>query len=161
MIEKVIDRCLQKDPAQRPESALQVAAALPGGDPLAAALAAGETPSPKWSRPRRRKAHFDHRSLSHFQCGKFCCAVRWITKYAFVYRLAPITSRPNFAREGARLDQELGYNDVPLDTADGITLIMIICDISAAAIIGQTMEKLASLPSYRFGTAKSALLRYQ
>ena len=29
-------------------AALAVAAALPGGDPLAAALAAGETPSPRW-----------------------------------------------------------------------------------------------------------------
>ncbi|HEY6230838.1 MAG TPA: protein kinase, partial [Pyrinomonadaceae bacterium] len=47
MIEKVIDRCLQKNPELRPQSALQVAAALPGGDPLAAALAAGETPSPE------------------------------------------------------------------------------------------------------------------
>src|SRR5204863_198314 len=31
----------------RPGSALAIAAALPGGDPLAAALAAGETPSPQ------------------------------------------------------------------------------------------------------------------
>jgi Protein kinase domain len=47
LIERVILRCLDKDPARRPSSALQVAAALPGGDPLAAALAAGETPSPE------------------------------------------------------------------------------------------------------------------
>lgn len=45
-VERVILRCLDKDPDRRPASALTVAAALPGGDPLAAALAAGETPSP-------------------------------------------------------------------------------------------------------------------
>src|SRR5258707_14179837 len=47
LIERVILRCLENDPEKRPVSALQVAAALPGGDPLAAALAAGETPSPE------------------------------------------------------------------------------------------------------------------
>src|SRR5690348_1076751 len=47
LIERVILRCLEADPDRRPGSALQVAAALPGGDPLAAALAAGETPSPQ------------------------------------------------------------------------------------------------------------------
>ena len=46
-VEKVIRRCLEPDPAKRPATALAVAAALPGGDPLAAALAAGETPSPE------------------------------------------------------------------------------------------------------------------
>ncbi len=46
-VERVILRCLEPDARQRPRSALEVAAALPGGDPLAAALAAGETPSPE------------------------------------------------------------------------------------------------------------------
>jgi serine/threonine-protein kinase len=46
-VEKVIRRCLDPDPAKRPATALAASAALPGGDPLAAALAAGETPSPE------------------------------------------------------------------------------------------------------------------
>jgi serine/threonine-protein kinase len=46
-IDRVIQRCLDPDPDRRPASALAVAAALPGGDPLAAMLAAGETPSPE------------------------------------------------------------------------------------------------------------------
>lgn len=45
-VKRAVLRCLEHDPAQRPASAMAVAAMLPGGDPLAAALAAGETPSP-------------------------------------------------------------------------------------------------------------------
>ena len=46
-VERAILHCLETDPEDRPASALMVSAALPGGDPLAAALAAGETPSPQ------------------------------------------------------------------------------------------------------------------
>jgi hypothetical protein len=46
-VERIILRCLEDDPSKRPSGALAVAAALPGGDPLAEALAAGETPSPQ------------------------------------------------------------------------------------------------------------------
>ena len=46
-IENAIVWSLDRDPARRPPSALAVAAALPGSDPLAAALAKGETPSPE------------------------------------------------------------------------------------------------------------------
>jgi hypothetical protein len=44
--ERVIMRCLEENPDRRPPSAYAVATALPGGDPLAAALALGLTPSP-------------------------------------------------------------------------------------------------------------------
>ena len=46
-VERVVLRCLDPEPSRRPSSALAVAAGLPGGDPLQAALAAGETPSPE------------------------------------------------------------------------------------------------------------------
>jgi hypothetical protein len=47
VVERAIVRCLERDPRARPASASQLAASLPGGDPLAAAIAAGETPSPE------------------------------------------------------------------------------------------------------------------
>jgi len=47
VVERVIQRCMEKDPNARPASVAQLAQALPGGDPLAAAIAAGETPSPE------------------------------------------------------------------------------------------------------------------
>ena len=46
-VERVILRCLEEDPADRPGSVREVMAMLPGGDPLQAAVAAGETPSPE------------------------------------------------------------------------------------------------------------------
>ena len=47
-VRNVIARCLKEDPAREASSVRSVAAALPGGaDPLLAALAAGEIPSPE------------------------------------------------------------------------------------------------------------------
>ena len=45
IVERVILRCLEKDPKDRPARAMAVSAALPGGNPLREILAAGETPS--------------------------------------------------------------------------------------------------------------------
>ena len=45
-VERIISRCLEPDPGSRPASATEVAAAFPSGDPLRAAIEAGETPSP-------------------------------------------------------------------------------------------------------------------
>ena len=47
LVERAILRCLEPDPAKRPVSAAALAASLPGGDPLAMAIAAGDTPSPE------------------------------------------------------------------------------------------------------------------
>ena len=44
-IERLIRRCLEKDPGRRPESAMAVAAELPDTNALAIALAAGVTPT--------------------------------------------------------------------------------------------------------------------
>jgi serine/threonine-protein kinase len=46
-VERAVLRCLEHEAKKRPRSAYEVVAGLPGGDPLTAALAAGETPSPQ------------------------------------------------------------------------------------------------------------------
>ncbi|MHC5064046.1 MAG: serine/threonine-protein kinase, partial [Planctomycetota bacterium] len=46
-IEDAILACLRKNPQDRPPSVRAVALSLPGGDPLAAAVAAGKTPAPE------------------------------------------------------------------------------------------------------------------
>jgi Protein kinase domain len=46
-VERVILRCLEEDPRLRFTTADEVLLALPGSDPLRAAVAAGETPSPE------------------------------------------------------------------------------------------------------------------
>jgi serine/threonine-protein kinase len=46
-VERTILACLEKDPKRRPPSALVVSGMLSGRDPLEAAIAAGETPSPE------------------------------------------------------------------------------------------------------------------
>ena len=47
LVDAVIQRCLEPSPEKRPSTVINVLASLPGGDPLRAALAAGETPSPE------------------------------------------------------------------------------------------------------------------
>src|SRR5205814_5735042 len=124
-VEKVIDLCIQKDPSLRPASALQVAAALPGGDPIAAALAAGETPSPEMV----AAAPTEGALKPVIAAGLFavflgvlalCC---WLTKYSAVYRVTPLNQSPEVLRAHARdAVSKLGYSEKPLDSAYGIVL---------------------------------------
>src|SRR2546425_1573112 len=100
LIEKVIDRCLQKDPEDRPSSALQVAAALPGGDPIAAALAAGETPSPEMvaAAPKEgalKPAIAGALLVAFLGVMALCC---WLTKYTAVFRMALLDQSPEGLR---------------------------------------------------------------
>lgn len=57
-IQRLIEKCIDQDPGRRPSSAMAVAMGLPGGDPVAAALAAGETPSPEMVAASRTREGF-------------------------------------------------------------------------------------------------------
>ncbi|MBC8031149.1 MAG: serine/threonine protein kinase [Pyrinomonadaceae bacterium] len=127
VIERVIDRCIQTDPSLRPSSALQVAAALPGGDPIAAALAAGETPSPEMvaAAPTEGvlKPAVAAILLLAFVIGIALAA--WLTTRTdtAVYFMTPLDMPPEALRARAReVVKKMGYPQQPLDSADGIIL---------------------------------------
>jgi Protein kinase domain len=121
-IERAILRCLDPDPARRPASALAVSAALPGGDPLAAALAAGETPSPEMVAAAGEGARLTWRVA----IPVFLIALAGI---AAVYAIALRQStteylRPSYppevlAQKARDAIRALGYTDPPGDEAQG------------------------------------------
>ena len=125
IIEKVIDRCLKKDPTLRPTSALQVAAALPGGDPLAAALAAGETPSPEMVAAAPKQGALKLPIAAALLAGfvAVLILVFWLTRYTAVYRMTPVDQSPEVLRAHARnIIKEFGYTQPELDSVDGFLL---------------------------------------
>jgi hypothetical protein len=126
LVERVVLRCLEKDPGKRPNSALQVAAALPGGDPLAAALAAGETPSPEMV------AAAGETEGLHPRAGLACflgvclllLALLAIAKGSKMVSYISFGPSPEVLKAKANdMIRAFGYSEPPADTANGFTLM--------------------------------------
>ena len=63
-IDRLVLGCLDDDPQRRPASAMAVAQALPGGDPVAAAMRAGQTPSPEMVAASRATVRLSVRAIT-------------------------------------------------------------------------------------------------
>ena len=120
VVERVILRCLEKDPARRPFSVAQVAAALPGGDPLAAAIAAGETPSPEMVAAAGAEGALSAGRAWALFGGLLAVilVILLLAPFATDLGLAPLPKSPDALEDRAReLAQKFGYSDRPADTA--------------------------------------------
>jgi serine/threonine-protein kinase len=122
-IERIIMRCLDHTPSQRPASALAVAAGL-GGDALAAALAAGETPSPELVA-----------AAGESEALKPSIAIAWLAAALAAIAIAgflqanwslptklPLDVSPEaLSRDSRNLLKSFGYTAKPVDTAHGLS----------------------------------------
>ncbi len=124
-VERVILRCLEKDPLERPRSVQSVALALPGGDPLAAALAAGETPSPEMV----AAAGGNSGLALHVGGGLFAAVFLMLAAIPFIadsrndYQLQQIEYKPDvFEEKTQKLIGDLDYPTAEITSLHGFQL---------------------------------------
>ena len=119
-VEKIIKRCLHPDPAMRPSSPLAIAAALPGGDPLAAALAAGETISPELlaASGKREPVPFKYTFPVLVIVLLVLIARPFVGQVIYNVNYGPASMPPEVLAQKARDNAAmLGYTDRPADSA--------------------------------------------
>jgi hypothetical protein len=121
-LDRLVLACLNEDPQQRPASAMDVAQVLPGGDPIAAAMRAGQTPSPEMVAASRTTVRLSVQAIT-------ACFAAVIALLAAVYGLtpgltdvgmAPLEIPPDVLIARARdIATSTGYGARPHDRAFG------------------------------------------
>jgi predicted Ser/Thr protein kinase len=120
IIERVILRCLEVEPSARLATVISVAAALPGGDPLAAALAAGETPSPQLVAASGETAGLRPRVAAICFASVLISLVPVISLAAHytAFKKMDLQLTPEVLAQKAReVTAKLGYAERPIDRA--------------------------------------------
>jgi hypothetical protein len=118
--DRVIQRCLQKDPGERPASAREVLLSLPGGDPLQAAILAGETPSPEMVAAAGKVGELSpvHAFLALFAGLLVLWAVIALAGRVALFRQVPLAKPPEVLVERAReILSRTGQPDTAVDSA--------------------------------------------
>ena len=159
LVERVIFRCLERDPAKRPASAMQVAAALPGGDPLAAALAAGETPSPEMVAAAPKQGGLKPAIAVSLLASVIVmlAAISFLSKWTALYRVVPLNKSPEVLRERAtEIVKKFGYASVPGDSAYGMGL-----DRSVLQYVHETDNSVSRWDKLRSGQPASIYFWYR
>ncbi len=121
-IERLILRCLEEDPRRRPQTALNVAMALPGADPIAAALAAGETPSPEMVAASGSNEALPPKTAIALLAGIAAglVALCLLTPKLHMLSQLPLEHPPEVLAEKAReIARSLGYTERAADAAQG------------------------------------------
>ena len=124
LVERAILRCLEEDPANRPVTALMVSAALPGGDPLAAALAAGETPSPQVVAAAGETTGMPVRAAVLALGAALVGLIAFFamaSRTSLAARMELPYSSEVLAQRARDMVQQLGYTTPPADAASGMS----------------------------------------
>ena len=155
-VERVILRCLQHEPRKRPSTAMAVAAALPGGDLLAEALAAGETPSPQLVAEARGEFAGLRPAVAWALLGSFLVGtllVVWMSPKTQISQMVPLPKTPEaLAVRAQEVIAGLGYPDRPRDRTYGFSFDRVYVD---------HLEKGSSATKWEpLGTARQGAIRF-
>lgn len=122
ILDRAVQRCLSRDPVDRPASAREVLLALPGGDPLQAAILAGETPSPEMVAAAGKVGDLSStRAWLGLATGLVALwALIALSAQVFLYRLVPLDKSPDVLTQRARdILKRIGDSAPVADRASG------------------------------------------
>ena len=122
IIDRIVRRCLEPDPVDRPKNVRDLASALPGGDPLTAVLQAGELPSADLVAESVGEQVFNSTKYSLLGIAGLLalCAIPWAgTRANFVSKQPAERSADVLEADAKRIVAKLGYSEPPEDWACG------------------------------------------